>query len=229
VVSAASFKAVVPIAPGGMITIFGDRLAESTAAAQTLPLPTSLGGTELVMAGLQMPLLFVSQGQINAVVPNGININTSQQLLIRRGTTLSRPVALDVAATQPAIFSTAEGKPIVVNASATGPAPILVNDSPAGSGDVLVLYTSGLGLTTPSIADGVVSPSNPVAATKDPVSVTVGGVPAQVLFAGLVPGFAAFYQINITVPSALAAGDQLPVVLSVSGQTSPPVMMKVRH
>ncbi len=58
--------------------------------------------------------------------------------------------------------------------------PVLVNASPAGTGDVLVMYTTGLGLTNPSIPDGIVSPSNPVAVNTRPVSVTVGGVPAQV-------------------------------------------------
>ena len=118
--------------------------------------------------------------------------------------------------------------PIIVNASASGPPPVLVNNGPAKTGDVLVIYTSGMGLTNPAVADGASSPSSPLANTKDPVTVTIGGVQTPVLFAGLVPGFAAFYQINVQVPSGISPGDQVPVVLSISGQASPPVNMKVQ-
>jgi len=51
---------------------------------------------------------------------------------------------------------------------------------------------------------------------------------AQVAFSGLTPGFAGLYQVNAVVPSGIAAGDTVPVVLSVAGQTSPAVTMAVR-
>jgi uncharacterized protein (TIGR03437 family) len=243
--SAAGLQPFVPVAPGSIITISGDRLAESSASAQTdpasnnlpgtelliaaVPLPTNLAGTEVVMAGVPLPLLSVSQKQINAVVPNEIKINTSQQLLIRRGNTLSKPIALDVAAAQPAIFTTSDGNPIIFNGSAGGGNAALVNTRPAGTGDVLSMFTTGLGVTNPIVPNGTVSPSDPAATTQDAVSVTIGGVPAQVVSAVLMPGFVALYQINVTVPADLPSGDQLPVAVSVSGQKSPPVMIPVRH
>jgi hypothetical protein len=64
VVSAAQVARSQPIAPGGMISIYGEFLAESQAAAASIPLPQRLGNAEVVIAGQRMPLLFASQGQI---------------------------------------------------------------------------------------------------------------------------------------------------------------------
>jgi adhesin/invasin len=64
-----------------------------------------------------------------------------------------------------------------------------------------------------------VAPSGPLAQTTTPVTVTIGGQPATVTFAGLAPGFAGLYQINATVPTGIAAGNQ-PVTISVGGKTS---------
>ena len=63
--------------------------------------------------------------------------------------------------------------------------------------------------------------------TTNPVSVTINGVTAPVEFAGLAPGFASVYQLNVRVPEGVEAGDHVPVVVAVSGQTSPAVTIAV--
>jgi len=60
------------------------------------------------------------------------------------------------------------------------------------------------------------------------VGVTIGGQAAPVTFSGLTPGYAGLYQVNAVVPSGITTGDAVPVVLSVAGQTSPPVTIAVR-
>ena len=47
---------------------------------------------------------------------------------------------------------------------------------------------------------------------------TIGGVPAQVAFAGLTPGFAGLYQVNAVLPAGVASGSQVPVTVSVNGR-----------
>lgn len=64
--------------------------------------------------------------------------------------------------------------------------------------------------------------------TVNPVSVTIGGQEAQVIFAGLAPGFAGLYQVNAIVPPGINASNEAPVSLTVAGQASPPVTMAVR-
>lgn len=233
VVSAAGPQSFVPLAPGGMITVYGDRLAEATEQAAGLPLPTRIGSTRLIMGGRELPLLFVSPGQVNALVPANLPPNTTHQLLVQRANTYGRPVALDVGPAQPAIFinsgvSTTQGhiyfvRPGQPQAELAAPA------SPARVGDVLVIYAAGLGETQPGFPDREGAPTNgPPLSTREAVTLTIGGVDARVDFAGLAPGFAGLYQINARVPDGVAPGDRVPVRVQVSDQTSPEVTMAVR-
>jgi uncharacterized protein (TIGR03437 family) len=84
-------------------------------------------------------------------------------------------------------------------------------------------------VVTPAVKEGQPAPTTrPLSTTVNPVTVTIGGKAAQVAFSGLTPGYAGLYRINAVVPSGITAGDTVPVVLSVAGQTSPPVTMAVR-
>jgi uncharacterized protein (TIGR03437 family) len=90
--------------------------------------------------------------------------------------------------------------------------------TPAKPGETIVLYGNGFGATNPVIgADKITDVLAPVA---DRVSITIGGQPATVAFAGLVPPFARMYQINVVVPAGLASGDHA-VVVQTGGSTSP--------
>jgi uncharacterized protein (TIGR03437 family) len=231
VVSAAGFQSHVPLAPGSMISVFGERLAEATEGASALPLPAQMGSTRLVMGGRVLPLLFVSPNQINALVPDGIEFNTRHQLLVQRANTYARPVSLDVGPAQPAVFPVGGGsRQGHVYWVRTGePAPALASPpAPARDGDVLIAYAAGLGATSPAVAAGDPAPGSPLARVVDQVQVTIGGVEAPVDFAGLAPGFAGLYQVNTRVPAGVAPGDAVELRIGVSGQTSPAVTIAVR-
>ena len=66
----------------------------------------------------------------------------------------------------------------------------------------LILYGVGFGPTTPAVPAGKVFSGS--ATTNSPVTITIGGVNANVAFAGITQ--AGLYQFNLTVPSA-ASGD----------------------
>jgi uncharacterized protein (TIGR03437 family) len=97
---------------------------------------------------------------------------------------------------------------------------------PATIGDTLVLYATGLGLATPGgsptgapLANGQVPPADGSVLYETPTTpvVTIGGVPAKVLFSGLAPGYPGEYQVDVTVPTGVASGDNVPVVLTILG------------
>jgi uncharacterized protein (TIGR03437 family) len=96
----------------------------------------------------------------------------------------------------------------------------LPNARPARAGDFLTIYANGLGAVTPAVPDGNAAPSaEPLARTAEP-TVTLGGRPCRVLFAGLVPGLVALNQINIEVPTGVPTGNAVPLVISLGGVTS---------
>jgi adhesin/invasin len=101
--------------------------------------------------------------------------------------------------------------------------------TPAAIGETIVIYCTGLGSVTPKVKEGSPAPSVPPLSTTDnPVTVTIGDQPAKVVFSGLTPGYAGLYQINAVVPSGITTGNAVSVVVSVAGQTSPPVTMAIR-
>jgi uncharacterized protein (TIGR03437 family) len=227
VVSAASFASRAPLAPGSLISIFGSKLSEAPAQSTRLPLETQLAGAQVVLAGETLPLLFASDGQINAMIPYGITVNTRHQLVARRGSSYALPEFVSVAPAQPAIFTrdlTGKGQGVIVDVSNR----YVDTANPAKAGDALVIYCTGLGEVDPPVTAGARAPADPLSRTVNQVSVTVGGAPAEVFFSGLAPGFAGLYQVNAFVPQGAPTGDEVPVVVSVAGQASPPVTIALR-
>ena len=95
-----------------------------------------------------------------------------------------------------------------------------VTTAPASPGDTVVLWGTGFGPTSPVAPAGQLVPSGQVDSVASPVSVLIGGIPAQVVSAALAQGQAGLYQITVQVPNGLADGDQ-PVAMQVSGVQSP--------
>jgi uncharacterized protein (TIGR03437 family) len=228
--SGASFAANVPLAPGSIISLFGSSLANGTASTPGVPLGTTLAGATVIMAGVQVPLLYGSNGQVNAVVPAGIGTNTTQQVLVQRDNTYSVPISVNVAASEPAVFPyPLPGDPptqgAIVNAISYAVAD---PKAPVTAGDALAIFCTGLGVVNPAVPDGAAAPSSPPANTVATPTVTIGGKNAVPFFSGLAPGFVGLYQIDVTVPSGVTPGNQVPVVLSIAGETSPPVTIAVK-
>jgi uncharacterized protein (TIGR03437 family) len=231
VVSAASFAFPAAPSPGEIVSVFGAKLADGSEAATQLPLKTQMQGATLSIAGRALPLLFASDHQVNAVVPYNIAISASQQLIVRKDNRLAVPEPLRIASAEPAVFTTdltgkGQGHIYVFPT----PTQQILADAqhPAKAGDALVIYCEGLGPVTPPVEAGAAVPSDVLRRTMNAVSVTIGGQMAQVVFAGLTPGFTGLYQVNVTVPSGVPTGDQIPVVLTSGAFASPPVTIAVR-
>lgn len=228
VVSAASPSPFTPLAPGALISIFGERLAEVTQAIESGPLPRQVGATRVFMGGIQMPISFASPTQINAVVPMGLNPDTIHQVYVRRGNTASRPVNLDVASAQPAVFLAGGGEPRQGQIFVTRPgadAALANAANPARAGDRIRILAAGLGLTAPAAEDGQPSPEG--AAVVEAVSVAIGGIEAQEVTAELLPGTVGVYRIEATMPAGVGRGNAQPVVVTAAGQASPVATMAV--
>jgi uncharacterized protein (TIGR03437 family) len=230
VVGGASPSVQSPVAPGAYVAVLGQSMANGATVSQTLPLPADLAGTQAILAGRRLALESASDGRLSAVVPYDIPPNTTHQIVVRRGNTLSMPEPVVVASTQPAVFTkdrSGKGEGMAVAASADGGQFVVGKDTPAAPGGEMVIYASGLGPVSPAVAAGAAAPSDPPALTTSPVTVTIGGKPAEVVFAGLSPGLAGVYQVNLVVPTDAPPGDSVELLLSVGGRTSPAVTVAV--
>jgi uncharacterized protein (TIGR03437 family) len=228
VVHAASFESGVPIAPGSLITLYGSKLADASGLAPGIPLPSALNGTEVRLGNRPLPLLFTSDGQLNAQVPYDVPVDTQHQISVKRGDAIAVPETLTVAAAQPGVFTksqTGSGQGAIVKQDGV---TLAEPGTPVARGEVVIIYCSGLGPVSPAVAAGRPAPSAPLSSVVNPVTVTIGGQEAQVLFAGLAPGFSGLYQINAFVPANADTGDAVEVVLEAAGQRSRPVTIAVR-
>ena len=190
IVNAASYAST--IAPGALISIYGSNFGGATNMAPSVPWPALLGNAQVLLGGRTMPLYFVSNQQIDAVVPYDIAPNSVQQVIVQNGTAVSQPETVMVAAAQPGVFSQ--------DSSGTGPGSILGQKpggipalntaaNPASVGDALLIFCTGLGTVSPSVPAGAAASTSALSYTDNPATVTVGGKDAQVLFAGLAPGW----------------------------------------
>jgi len=226
-VNAASQKGDTPVAPGTLITIYGSNLATSTRNT-SVPLPVEMDGTQVLLSGQPLPLLGISPNQVNLQIPFDISVNTSHQIVVRRGNALSVPESFNVASAQPGIFSrnaTGTGQGVVI-----GPDQITIADAakPAQRGQAIVIYCTGLGIVTEAVAPGAAAPNSPLAATVSPVEVMVGEKKAEVLFSGLTPGFSGLYQVNAVLATDTPTGDAISLNILTGGQISNVVTIAVR-
>ncbi len=207
---------------GLLASIFGVALADGIVGSSNLPLPQQLGSTSVLVSGMQLPLLYVSDSQVNVFIPYELAVNAPHQLIVQRGNAISVPVPIAVFNSQPAIFATAGngvGQGHIYVADSQGNQLLADQQAPAKAGDVLVIYCVGLGPVTPAVKSGDPAPFSLTQANA-PVAVTIGGQSALVQFAGLTPGFSGLYQVNAVVPDGVTPGSQVAVVLSVAGGTS---------
>jgi len=223
IVNAASFAAQAPLAPGSLISIFGSNLATGLEAAANVPLPMTLAGNTIVIGGQQTPLVFASGGQVNAMVPYGLAVNTSQQVIASRGNSISVPQSINMAPAAPGIFLRAGGQGAIVDRNNF----VVDSTHPVKAGDVIVIYCTGLGEVDTPVQTGSPASLTVLINSLNKATATVGGLPAQVLFSGLTPGSVGLYKVNAIVPAA-APGNQVPVTITAAGQTSTPATIAVR-
>lgn len=221
----ASLSPQAPLSPGALVTLVGTGLAKN-AATSLPPLPTQLAKSSVELAGRLLPLQFASDKQINAQIPYDIPVNRHFPLLALPGAAVTTPIQLTFAAASPAIFTanqTGGGQGVIRDANGK----LIQTGNAAGAGDLIVIACTGLGAVDPPVAAGVAAPLPPPV-TVSPVQVTIGGVNAKVLFAGLVPGSVGLYQVKAYVPKGVPPGDTVNVQITVAGQVSPAVTMPIK-
>ena len=182
------------LASGELVSIFGQGLASGTNQAAGFPLPTSLDGSTVTLNGVPLALTYASPDQINAALPldalgpSTVRVTTSAGFA---------EVRINVTGAAPAIFPNA-----ITHADGT----LVSTAAPVTPGETLVIYMTGLGQVDGKIAAGQAAPSSPLLRVVAPVLVQLGATtPLTPGFAGLTPGLAGVYQVNVAVPRNLPA------------------------
>jgi uncharacterized protein (TIGR03437 family) len=210
----------LPVAPGGLISVYGQQMSPVNLATSEIPLPTALGESCLTVNGVSVPLLFVSSQQINGQLP--FNVDGNAQMTLRTPGGISDNFNFSILAAAPAIFRSGIAGPDTGIATITRAdnGQLITPTNPVHPGDSIVIWSTGLGHTSPAIDAGIPSPSDPLAGAVIQPTVTLGGVGLDILYAGLTPGSVGLNQINATVPKSVPQGLSIPLVISQGGSST---------
>ena len=222
VTNAASYDS--RIAPGQMVVVWGSHMGPDQAALLQVDgngmVSSAAGGVRVLFDGVPAPVVYGSATQCSAVVPYYGAIRATTHVQVEYKGVRSDPLEVAVGATAPGLFSkdfSGKGQGAILNED-----NVTLNSAsaPGAAGSVVILWGTGEGITDPPGVDGrpaVDVLPKPVA----PVTVTIGGLPATVEYAGAAPGnMAGLFQINARVPKGVTPGDRVPVQVTVGGIAS---------
>lgn len=216
----AASEAPSAITPGEVITLFGSGLGAAASGLTIAPngtVSTTLGGAQVLINGVAAPLIYVSPSQVNAIIPYEVGSGIAN-IQVNWNGAQSAAWGIPIASSSPAIFTTAS--------DGVGQAAVLNQDNsvngasnPAARGTVVQIYATGGGQTSPAASTGSVT--KVAAQLALPVTVTIGGVSAQVLYAGSAPGeVEGVVQLNVVVPASVTPGAALPLLVTIGGVAS---------
>ena len=212
-----------PFAPNSILSIFGTDLARSEYALAPSDihdntLPTELNYTRVYIDDSPVPLFYVSETQINFLVPSRQSVGPAVVRVMREGLTGPK-VTIPVVDAAPALFANANYA-IASDRPLTG---VIAPDTPAKPGDLIVLWCTGLGKTIANPSTGYIPPYISEIVNKSSLQVLLDGVPvdrAAILYAGLTPGSAGLYQINLILPDTAGADPEIRVAIGLQSSAA---------
>jgi uncharacterized protein (TIGR03437 family) len=218
----ASYGSSAGIAPGEIVFIEGQSIGPSPLVAAVMPstgtLATTLGGATVTFNGTPAPILYTSATFTSVIVPYEVAGSNTASVVVSYGGETTGAFLVPVVASAPGVFTMNEsgsGAAVAFNVDGT----VNSSSNAAAAGSVILLFETGEGQTDPAGQDGAIFGDlfrTPVA----PVSVTIGGQTAKVLYAGSLPGdVSGLMGIEVMAPTGVASGAQ-PVVVTVGSATS---------
>jgi uncharacterized protein (TIGR03437 family) len=234
VVSAAAFQPSAGVAPGTWLEIYGSNLSTTTRSWEGSDFngnnaPTSLDGVSVTIGGKSAYVDYVSPGQVNVQVPDGIPIGAGVPLVLTSAQGQTDAYSVQTADVAPALlapptFMVGSKQMVVATYPSNDATATFVGDTgsiaglnlqPAKPGDVITLYGIGFGPVSPATAAGTIAMQ--ATSVNNPVTIMFGQTQANVLYQGLAPNYVGLYQLNVQVPN-VSAGDW-PLTVQGGGQT----------
>jgi uncharacterized protein (TIGR03437 family) len=221
---------VTTIQQGEWVSIYGKNLGPTQPVTWTGNFPQSLGNTSVTIDGTPAYLSYVSPTQINLQAPNDNQTGPVTVVVKTTGGTSTSTVTLAAIAPSFLLFDNKHVTGIIVRQDGLGSQGSGSHSydflGPTGNslgfptvaakaGDSVELFAVGFGPTNPPILAG--QPFSGAAPTTNTVSLLINNATVAPTFAGF--SAAILYQINLTIPAGLGAGD-VPLVATV-GSSGP--------
>jgi uncharacterized protein (TIGR03437 family) len=216
--------------PGSLATVFvaGVMDTEGAVTATTLPLVNSMNGVSVTVDGISAPIYSIANQNgvevVNFQVPWELIGRPQAQVVVLRNGQSSTPIAVSVWPQQAGVYAMNTNQAIVVHNTGY---TLVTPDAPLTAGEYAFVYASGIGIVSNQPATGAGALASPLSRAQAAVTITLGGIPCEVLFVGLAPQLVGVYQINFRVPTGIASGTAT-LVVRASGSESQPLTVPVR-
>ena len=224
-----------PFAPNSVVSIFGTGLARSehrlteadlvACTASQLParcLPLEMNFVRVYVRDQAVPILFVSQNQINFLISSEAIAGPATVRVVSEGIT-GPEVTLPLADSAPALFSTEGGYALATDANGV----LLTPEAPAREGDIVVVYVTGLGWTVPNPVPGEIPGYAAPMRALSSLRVALNGKPLDptlIKYAGVTPRSAGLYQLNLYLPQGTGTDPEIEVT---AGNLAAPTALKL--
>lgn len=231
-VSNAASHAAGPVAPGEILIVAGNSLADAAPNSAQITsaglVAASLGATTVLFDDVPAPLLYATVNQLSAIVPYEVSGQARTSIQVEYQGVRSAPLTVAVAPTFPGIFTlngAGAGQGAIVNQDGTINGP----DTPAARGEVISIFGTGEGQTVPLGVDGIIVTAADLRRPLQAVTVSIGGQTAEVLYAGSAGDqVAGLLQINARIPLGIAPSTVAPVTIAIGGSSPAGVTMAVQ-
>jgi len=210
-------------APNSIVSIYGSNLAftMSGVATQTGILPITVAGVTVYIGGTPGYVFFVSPQQINVLLPYNLSPGPTSITVVRQGTA-GPTIPIVLTATAPGLFELQPNTILATHANGS----LITSAAPAVGGEIVIIYAIGLGPTIPEQNDGFIPTRSAVISNLASLNVLLNGTAVDhslIQYAGITPGCAGLYQINLLLPVPLPSDPEVRV--QIGPQISPAGML----
>lgn len=213
------------LAPNTIVTLYGENLAYQTRGLSAGDLsqgrlPTTLAGTgvRVLIQNIPAGIYYVSPNQINLLIPAELLPGPARLQVIQDGRA-GPEVQIRLRSAAPALYQLDRETAIAVRAGGA----LATAEAPARPGEVVVLYATGLGEVVPPLAAGEIPRAAAPLKRLSEFVIFLDGLAVEashILYAGVTPGFAGLYQINLRLPATVGRNPEVRV--AVGEELSPP-------
>jgi uncharacterized protein (TIGR03437 family) len=227
IMSAAGATPDGTMAPGSVISIYGQSLAPALQVASTNPLPQSLGNVTVTIGTYLLPLFFVSPTQINAQLPVEL-VDGTYTLLVQQTGQADVTGSLTVSRDAPGVFTQANAQQLPLVLALHQDGTVVNFASPAIHGETISLYGTGFGPYTTTTVDGFLVPAAPSISVTDTVVVNVGTLVETPVFAGAAPGMVGMNLVQLKITDDIPTGTTLNLSVMVNAKSSTTVVLPLQ-
>jgi len=227
IMSAAGATPDGTMAPGSVISIYGNSLAPGLQIATGNPLPQTLGNVTVTIGNYILPLLFVSPGQINAQLPSEL-VDGNYNLLVQQTGQPDVTGQLTVSRDAPGVFTQTnlQQQPLVLAVHQDG--TLVTFDSPAIHGEMISIYGTGFGPYASTLVDGFFVPATPPVTLSDSVMLNIGSIVKAPDFAGAAPGMVGMTLVQMKITDDIPSGTTVNLSMSVNSKQSTTVLLPLQ-